>query len=215
MNKAKYSSKAIIILLLLTLFINSGCEGLGYLTYIIAGDDSKKTKATYKGLEDTKVLILLNTPAGMEYSHPQSRETLLLISQKILEEKVKNISFCNHDMVESFIMRELDWISLPISELARKFDAQRVIYIDIYEFTLQDSNSIGIYQGQSKAEIKVYEADSETPDTPVFNFYVDVKYPENHPVAASPDAKYRVLTGTLKQISYETCRRFFTHKEKQ
>ncbi len=214
--KMKFALSLILVSLLISMgFMLGGCEALGYGAYVLVGDQGQKSKAIYEGLENQKVLILLNTPAGMEYSFPQSRESLHLACQKILKEKVDGISFSDYDMVENFIMRELDWISMPISVLAKKFSAQRVIYIDIYEFTLQDSNSIGIYQGQTKAEVKVYESDSQTPNTPVFNYYIDFKYPENHPVAASPDAKYRVLTGTLKQIAYQTCKRFFVHKEKQ
>ena len=202
-----------LFLLTCFIFLASGCSIFEYTSYVLFGSEKKKNKAVYKGLENNKVLILLNTPAGMEYSYPQSRESLLLACQKILKEKVKNISFSNHDMVESFIMRELDWISMPISVLAKKFDATRVVYVDMYEFTLQDASSIGIYQGQTKSEVKVYEMDSVTPNTPVFNYYIDVKYPENHPVAATADAKYRVLTGTLKRVAFQTCKRFFNYKE--
>ena len=214
--KTRFAVNLILFLLLtLTGLTLVGCNALGYGTYVLVGNDNKKAKAIYEGLSDKKVLIILNTPPGLEYSFPQSRESIHLACQTILKQNIKNISFSDYDMVESFIMRELDWISMPISALAKKFDAQRVIYLDIYEFSIQDSNSIGIYQGKTKVEVKVYETDGQTPNTPVYNYYIDFKYPENHPVAASPDAKYRVLTGTLKQIAYQTCKRFFIHKEKQ
>ncbi len=205
----------ISIFLFLALITVSGCNYLGYGSYVLFGSSDKKVKAQYNGLENQKTLILLNTQAGMEYSYPQSRINLILACQQILKANVENISFCNHEMVEDFILRELDWISLPTDVIAKKFGAKRVIYVDMYEFTLQDSDSVGIYQGQVSAEVKVYEVDSQTPNKPVLNYYFDLKYPENHPVSASAETKYLILSGTLKQTSFEICKHFFDYSEKQ
>ena len=215
-NKRSVRITALLLLSSLV-FMASGCSTIKYLGYVFLGNEDQKTKAEYVGLENQKVLILLNTPDGMEYSYPQSRESLILACQQFLQGSVKSISFCDYQMVEDFILRELDWISVPTNKLAKKFGAQRVLYIDIYDFTLQDTDSVGIYQGQVNAEVKIYETDSEakTPNRSVFNYYIDLKYPENHPLAATPEAKYRVLSGTIKLTAYEICKHFFDHTEKE
>lgn len=215
----KNRTKHFILLLLFCsfLFTASGCGVVKYLGYVLLGNEEQKAKAEYAGLNDKKVLILLNTPDGMEYSYPQSRESLIIACQQILKANIETISFCDYQMVEDFILRELDWISVPTSTLAKKFGADRVLYIDIYDFTLQDTDSIGIYQGQVNAEVKIYETDSkaEAPNRSLYSFYIDLKYPENHPLAATPEAKYRVLSGTIKLTAYEICKHFFDHTEKE
>ena len=209
-------SKAICPILFLMLILgSSGCNFLGYGSYVMFGSGERVVKAKYTGLTNKKTLILLNTLAGVEYSYPQSRVSLIMACQQILKGNIENISFCDHEMVENYILRELDWISVPTDVLAQKFGAQRVIYVDMYEFTLQDSDSVGIYQGQVNAEVKVYEVDSKAPNKPVLNYYIELKYPENHPVAASPESKYLVLTGTIKQTAFEICKNFIEYKEKQ
>lgn len=196
-------------------FIFSGCGIIDYTSYVLFGSSESKVKARYEGLANKKVLILLNTQAGIEYSYPQTRINLILACQKILNANIETISFCDHEAVENFIMRELDWISMPTSTLAKRFGAERVVYVDLYKFTLQDSDSIGIYQGQVSCDVKIYETESQSPNKPVKNFSFNLKYPENHPVAATPENKYLVLEGTIKQTSYEICKNFFDYKQRQ
>ncbi|MBN2063305.1 MAG: hypothetical protein JW745_00770 [Sedimentisphaerales bacterium] len=212
-NSGLISVKITVWLLLLSLLATGGCNGMGYVSYVLFGSGQKEIKAKYAGLQDKKVMILLNTPSGMEYSYPQSRESIIIACMTILKEKVQGITFSDHEMIENYIARELDWISVPTDVLARKFGAERVIYVDMFEFTLQDSDSVGIYQGQVNAEVKVYETDSENRTKPIFNSYIDLKYPENHPVAATPDARYRILSGTIKLAAFEICKNFFDYKQ--
>ena len=121
------------------MLFSSGCNLLTYPTYILFGQTHQSVKAEYRDLAGKKIAIIVAGQPAIEFEQPYARMDLALVSAQSISDHVKNVTFADQDQIDRFQRESLDWYSVSISEIARKFDAQSVLYIDL----IQNKNGFG------------------------------------------------------------------------
>ena len=198
--------------LLLLLPLLAGCNILAHPTYVLFGQSSQKVKAQYTGLPGGKTVIIMSSQASLEFDYPGIRENITLAIEKEITDNVKDVQFVDQREVEKYIERELDWISMPVTRLARQFGADRVLYIDMYRFSLHEENAVGILRARINAVLRVYEIDGEQPGRAVYSTELAVVFPEHHPLSMSDSALQAVQTNSVKLFAQQAAYKFYDHK---
>jgi len=191
-----------------------GCNWFQLPLYAIFGQTHTQVKAQYKGLTGKKIAIVIATGPSTSFDYPQARTDITMAVIQTITKHVKNVQFVDQAELEKFQKEDLDWVALPMSDIARRFDAQRVLYLDLYQFTMYEPNSINLLRGSIAAAMTVYEADSAAPDRPAYRTSLEVLYPENQPQPTSNRAMAAIQSGTIALFADQVARKFYDHKVK-
>ncbi|MBI9015987.1 MAG: hypothetical protein JEZ07_01880 [Phycisphaerae bacterium] len=202
----------VLILMLAFMVLLSGCNIVGALLYPIFGGTSKKVDAEYEGLEGKKIAIFMIAGSNIEYEYSMEMRNLPLTAANLIGKHVKDVSFVDaNEIWKDKFSNETEWISKPISTLAKQFGAERVIYIEFYDFTIYAENSINLLQGQARATVKIYEIDSDQPDRIVHETRITTEY-FSEPRLKNPEQESRVRSGIVAKFADELAKKFYDHK---
>ena len=143
-------------------------------------------------LEDKKVVLVTNAVSGagdgvMALDHELSREV-----SSILKEKVETIKLVDSDKVQDWIGDHKNWTD-P-AEVARAFEADVVIILEVEGFQLQHPGDLNVLQGTARTHIQVTEMvypknskgkpNKDQPKEPkqVYDEYQETEFPARGPI---------------------------------
>ena len=100
------------------------------------------------------------------------------------------------------------------NEIAKDFDADYIIHIDLTEFSHKAENSPGLYQGRTQGQVNAYKVskDGKTKRADsVFTTEYSSEFPPNAPMSANQASGEIFLHKYEKRISDELARMFYDH----
>ena len=212
-NKITRQYVRILTVLLAGLFAG-GCNLFELPLYAIFGKSHTNVKAEYKGLTGKKIAIIIATGPSTNFDYPQARTNIALATIQTVSKHVKNVEFIDQALIEKFQKQNLDWVALSMGEIARRFGAQRVLYMDLYQFTMYEPNSINLLRGNIAAAMSVYETDSANRDRPAYRTDIEIVYPEHQPKPLSKSAMKSVQYYSIALFADQVARKFYNHKIK-
>jgi hypothetical protein len=190
-----------------------GCNYLAYPAYVLFGGNEKKVKAAYKNLKGKKIAIFVVSRPAFDFEYPYASMNIGLACAHTISKHVKDVTFVEQDKIQDFQLENLDWLSMPVSQIAKRFDAERLIYIDLYEFTMYEQGSITLVRGQVSADVRIYEMDSPAPDNETYKTEIKILVPPNAPVPASEESLYAINQQSIMTFAEELAKIFYDHKE--
>lgn len=200
------------LLLLALLAMTGGCNLIAYPFVVLFHSADKKVKAEYKGLEEKKTALIVAASPGTEFEYPNARASVAMATTYELGSKVKNIVMVDWEKIDNFQREDMDWLGVSMADVGKKFDAQRVLYVDLIEYSTQEEFSVNLLRGRMTAEVRVYEMDSLTPDEPVYQTEVTMIFPEKAPVPMSDEStRAWVETQSIRNLSVDIARKFYNH----
>ena len=173
-------------------------------------------------LDEKRVVLVTNTVSGSlgEYSSVD-REISREVSS-ILREKVKKIDMVDSDKVLKWTEGHPNWTD-P-AELAKAFEADIVIFLEVEQFQVQNPADLNVYQGTARTHIMVTEyahpknskgkvnknkpkeADS------IYDDYRDTEFPIRGPIPMdSGVSKNAFKTKFMKVVATEISWHFVDH----
>lgn len=142
------------VLMLLCLVI-AGCEGPGFVSYVIAGP--AKVDALYT-LEDRPTLVIVDDPehllGNVNYPAVVGANTGFHLKQnEILTEP----NIISQDRLSVYAAEQGDrYASMPIDQIGQQLGAEWVIHVRIKSVDIQSKNTY--YEPTAKLEVKVVDA---------------------------------------------------------
>lgn len=191
-----------------------GCNWLDFPVFVLFGQTHERVKAEYTQLEGKKVAIIIASLPAIDFEDPYARMDLALASAEWIRREVKEVQFVEQETVERFLKENLDWVSMPMSEIAEQFGANRILYIELMQFTTEEPESVNLVRGRGWAQVSVYETDSPSANVPVYQTEIQVVYPEQGPLPMSDTARIAARQQILVQCAGELARKFYNHKRK-
>ena len=202
----------IILVLMISLTIG-GCNLLEYPLYVLFGQSHTKVKAEYTGLEDQKVAVLIVGQSAIDFEEPYARMDLALATEQALTEYVKGVELADQEEIQDFQRSRFDWYSMPVSDILDQFQVQRLLYVELIQFTIREPDSVNLLRGRIWAQLRVYERESDTPDIPVLETEVEVTFPEQAPSSYSEAARFNIRQQSIGLFAFEVARKFHDHKK--
>ena len=202
-----------IILLLIISVTIGGCNLLEYPLYVLLGQSHTKVKAEYTGLENQTVAVLIVGQSAIDFEEPYARMDLALATEQALTEYVKGVELADQEKIQNFQRSRFDWYGLPVSDIINQFQVQRLLYVELIQFTIREPESVNLLRGHIWAQLRVYEKESHTPDLPVFETEVEVIFPEQAPAPYSEAARFNIRQQSIALFALEVARKFHDHKK--
>lgn len=200
------------IMLLTVSMCAGGCNWFEYPLYVLFGDSKINIDAEYDGLAGKKIAVLVMTTPAVDFEHPYARLELTSIVSLALSERVKNATFVDVEEIDRFQREDLDWLSMGIDEIGKKFEVDRVVYLDVIQYTMIEENSVNLLRGRILAEVSVYEMEAAEANAAVYTGEVMVVHPDYAPVPVGGGARQQIELASIRLFAQELARKFTDHK---
>ena len=154
---------------------------------------------TYAGTE-----ILFNDPtAPVEVSYGITNEIL-----RSLAGTVKTI--VRPEQVVHWQESTLEWPNMALPDIAKTFQADTILYVELERYTLMEDRSANLYRGRIRARIQVAEAAATR--NPVYETTIETLFPEDSPVGVLETSDRTIRTGTNIFFARAVVNKFRDHE---
>lgn len=188
----------------------SGCKWMA-APFMMWGDPPKKAvPAEYPYLESKKAAIAIWADADTLFEYPNVRLELSEHVKAALESNIHGATFVPNRTVIEYQARDLDWDRIDPATLGAKFKADRLILIELTEYTAREHDSPHLFRGRIAANVRVYDC-AEPDSKPTYRTTLRTLHPADNPApwGSSPDA---VRRAAMEAFSTELAQRFYDHK---
>src|SRR4051794_8247371 len=137
------------------ILILAGCDPRTLVYFLQPWEPSVPPPTDAPKLEGKKVVVVTHAISGTmaEFATLDRDITKKVVS--IFKEKVKKIDVVDPDKVSSWVEDHPNWTDPE--EVAKAFEADMVIFLEVEAFQIQNPGDIGVLQGTAKTHIQVTE----------------------------------------------------------
>ncbi|MFO0951789.1 MAG: hypothetical protein U0835_11700 [Isosphaeraceae bacterium] len=206
---------ALIVLALAGTVTLTGCDPRTLIYFLQPYEPT--IPAPGPSLKGKRVVLVTHAVAGAQGEFQSLDRELTREVATLLRNKVKKIDLVEPDKVWTWVEGHPNWTD-P-AELAKAFDADVVVFLEVESFQLQHPSDLNVYQGSARTHISVTEMQYPTntkgkpikdkPREPknIYDDYRDTEFPVRGPIpfdsGVSRSAfKNRLLKVTAAEISW-------------
>jgi hypothetical protein len=158
-----------------------GCV-LGQLIGGMAESDLRHSKkdvdAKYLGLPGKSFVVVVAADRSVQADFPSVVGDITITVSEELRKHAGASGWVPPKDVLRYQYEHPGWSSEPLDKLAADFGAQRLIYIDLREYRLNDPGNAYLWAGVASGTVSVVEADGPIADQFEFQEPVSVKFPD-------------------------------------
>lgn len=198
------------IALLLPLLVGaSGCN-LVALPWLLWGKKpTRNVPAEYPYLAGKSVCVAVWADSNTLFEYPFVQLELAEHLAAAIEPQIEQVSFVPARDVVDLQRSEPDWDREHESVIGARFRVDRVLRVDLTQYTTREPDSPHLMRGRIAASIKVF--DSARPDaSPLYRAMVESVYPENTSGEWGSDDR-AIRKATLEAFAAKVARKFYDH----
>jgi hypothetical protein len=181
---------------------------------VVLGAPSHVTvPAEYDRLPGHRVVVHVWTPVEYAWDYPKLRLDLAARLSDLLAEKVKDITVIEALRVEDYLER-FGTADVDPVELGRHFEADMVVHMSIYQFSMRDPGMANFYRGRIGASVTVYDLTGEdrgAETTPLGQIQVAV--PEEGKYSYGSMRPDQVRAATYQAFTVEVGKKFHEYEQ--
>lgn len=106
------------------------------------------------------------------------------------------------------------WTSMPLDKLAAEFGVQRLVYIDLREYRLNEPGNAYLWGGLASGTVSVIEADTPMADQFAFQEPIKVEFPGKSGLGPQQIPAATVQMGLSRRFVDRAAWLFYDHEEK-
>ncbi len=206
---------AALAVLTLSAGLLAGCNIVSFAAMAYDEAVPKKIAAQYRGLADKNFAVVATTDRRIEADFPGVVIKVVSdVSERLAkEEGVKAAGYIPPDRVMTYLYSHPNWVVRPMSELAKELKVDRLVFIELTEYRLNEPGNSYIWDGVAAGVVQVFEADSQLPDDPAFDRMVQVKYPDDSNTGPENMKGNEVGSVLVRRFVERASWLFFDHEE--
>lgn len=195
------------------LVCTAGCNHLTPLIFV--GEHKKKVSPEFDKLANSRVAVLIWTDQVVLFDYPYARfELCTYLTEKLaaeMHQRELGTELVDPRDIDDFLQRDID-AQIDPKAVARKFDSDYVIYVEIVEFQVRDPAEPQFLRGRIDASVTVYDAHAD-PDRPRRYELAPVlcRYPEGVPVLLNANNSRLVREQLYRKFAEQVARKFYEH----
>lgn len=198
--------------LLMTGALLTGCNVVGVLGGPSGG--KQEVAARYKGLVDQSVAVLVLVDDETARLDSKLREQLTRTVSTEISANVMGADVVNPKKAYEIASGRTDWQSMPDLERLDAFGVDRLVVVDVGEFSLRDTRYTSLAQGTIAASVFVLERESAKLNRPAAMERVHTRYPDRSAGSATL-SREETRTIILARSSKAIGRLFYDHTIKK
>jgi hypothetical protein len=176
-------------------------------------EGSSKVEAEYKGLSGKTFAVLISAPPVIQASFGETVPRMTIQISEILAKSVNASGYVPGPKVIEYQYNRPNWVAKPLGEVAKDLGVDRLVYIDLSEYRLQDIGNQYLWDGVAAGLVAVVEADGSTPDDFRFQKRISVKFPDQGGYGPSDMPLGAVNTELTNRFVLRATWLFFDHEE--
>jgi hypothetical protein len=206
-------SKRMILAVVTCLVLTAGCNLLTPLIFV--GEHKKKVSPEFDKLANSRVAVLIWTDQVVLYDYPYARFELgTYVSDKLAAEMNQRglaTDLVDPRDVDDYLQKDID-AQIDPKAVARKFDTDYVIYVEVVEFQIRDPAEPQFLRGRINASVTVFDTHAD-PDRPNRFELAPVlcRYPEGVPVLLNATNSPLVREQLYRKFAEQVARKFYEH----
>jgi hypothetical protein len=207
------------LLLALIIIVASCCAGCSVFGFIGAGKQAMEDqmlieKPAEYSLEGYRVAVVIDSDLSIHYEHPGIATLIAGAVSGRIAKNVKNVEVLRPDSVARWQFETPQWTAMPSTEIAKSLGVNRVVYIDLQNYTLTPPGNRWLWEGRCSAMIGIIEADSYEHDGFVDTFEIMAVFPKRPAVLSREEASEGTIEqGILNEFIKQTSWLFYFHEE--
>jgi len=186
----------------------SGCEWLARASEKTMG---KAVEAQYVGLDEKRLVIVVYADRGSMIEYPKVRQEVSGFITKQFQLKMPKVKLVRPEEVLRW-QDDTDWEGLPVKSIGEHFSTQRVLYVEVGQYSTRSPGGQDLLQGRISATVKVYEVDAPG-DVAAWSQVFDVKWPEAAPTDVTHSNDLVARRRVLETFSTRVVNSFHDHRE--
>jgi hypothetical protein len=205
-----------LALLLLAPVLAGGCAAgvlAGGMMESYRRSSTQPIASEYDGLIDKSFAVIVAADRTIESTQPQIVAQLeARITQRLIE-NADAAGVVPSSVVLEYQYNHPNWIAMTYEELADYFGVDRLIYIDVYEFRLNEPGNAYLWGGLAAGTVGVIEADGPLGDDFAYSKQITVKFPDTDGFGPTDYTKQQISAVLAKRFIDRITWLFYEHEE--
>jgi hypothetical protein len=170
--------------------------------------------AQYNGIASHSVAIVVYADDATLWEYASAREDVSAFIAQRLRMDIPTCRLVNYRDVAQWQDETLHWEALQVKDIGKHFSVDRVIYIELLEYSAHEPGASDLLRGRIRASAKVYE--TNTPgDNPAWHGQFETFFPTDGPADISRTNELTVRKMALEFFSKKVVDCFYDHNEKE
>jgi hypothetical protein len=185
-----------------------GCYLPHFLVWLTKPEEKKTIKAEY-ALESERLVIVCYAGTDILFTYPTAPLEISrdLVGEMLTHLKPKIKSIIHPVEVIRWQESNLDWPNIPPVEIAKAFNADTMLYIELDDYSTIEERSANLYRGHIRANVQVVKVGA--PANPVFRTTVETLFPEDRPVGVLEISERVIRAGTSSFFARAVVNKFY------
>jgi hypothetical protein len=175
---------------------------------------SSGIKADYTGLQGKDFAVIVAADRAIQADFPDLVPLVTREVTKRLQENAGASGVLPADEVLKFQYKRPGWIAMPFDALAKELEAQRLVYIDLRDFSLTDPGNPYVWAGVASGVVNVVEADGPTPTEFKYSKAIRVRFPDSAGFGPDQVPRQGVYAELARRFINRSAWLFYEHEEK-
>lgn len=175
---------------------------------------STTIKAKYSGLVDKNFAVVIAADRAIQADFPDLVPLLTREVTRRLSENAGASGVVPADEVLKFQFQRPGWVAMPLEELAKELDVDRLVYIDLRDFALTEPGNTYIYSGVASGVVNVVETGlGIASDNFAFTESIRVRFPDSQGMSPLQIPKAQVFGELARRFIDRASWLFYEHEE--
>lgn len=196
-----------------------GCQWFAAPFLLWGEEPTRSVPAEYPYLTGKKVLILVWADTDTLFEYPQVQlevsehvAAAITSADELAKKKGPRVAIVPNRQVTTYQRNEPHWDRAHPGAIGKEFSADRVLMLELTQYTTREPESTHLYRGRIAGNIKVY--DPAYPDArPTYKSSVEVAYPPESQGEWGTDDR-AIRKASMELFASQVATKFFEHKEK-
>jgi hypothetical protein len=194
------------------LFYVLALPACGWLAGMNERMNGAKVAAEYHGLENKSVAIVVYAAQATTDEFPKAREDISQFLALQMRLKMPTTRILNYQEIINWQDDTINWDGLTEKQIGQHFSVDRVLYVELLDYSTRMGGGYGDLQGHLRANCKIFEVDAPG-NAPSWTALMDTTWPHGHPLEASRTSETTVRKRTLEIFAEDVTNKFYDHKE--
>lgn len=209
--------RALALTLLVLSPLSAGCTTVGALVGGMAESarrsGTSEVDAEYKGLAGKSFAVIVAADRIIQADFPDAVARLSTAIADRLRQNAGASGFVPGEQVLQWQYNNPRWSAMPVAQLAQELQVERLVYVDLIEYRLNDPGNAYLWSGLATANVGVIEADSSIPDDFAYQAQLTVRFPDEEGMGPAELPLAAVNTELARRMTDRVSWLFYKHEE--
>lgn len=174
---------------------------------------STEIEAEYTGIGGHSFTVVVTSDRLIEANNPGITARMTQrINDRLIQNAGPSFAIPSADLL-SVLYNMPQWPALPRGEVAEILGVERLIVVEVVEYSLNEPGNKYIWNGSAACVVTVYESDSGFPDAPVYEKALRVTFPDTSGLMRTDIPETAVNTELSNRLINRISWLFYTHEE--